>query len=305
MVKEAGVAPVPKAVRPPYVVLRTFASWGVLFGMFVAIYFQASGNPSGLGVLALLGVVATLLLITVVVGSMVRARGLRRAQVDLSVGGAALAAGQLERANEQFSRCCESSNPVITAVARHNLGWTLMRQGRLREAIDVVADNDATHQRDLESLAMYATSADLALYCALLGKLDEAESWLKAVDERAAKQHNASLPAMRAFSQAVLDCRRDRCEDAARSLDEEWGKCEAVLTGADLRPLRVVRAFAHAARGPRASGIADDCLASMRPAYEGELDFLGVAWPEMQAFLVSHGLARGTREIGAGGDREG
>src|ERR1044071_4577952 len=97
---------------------------------------------------------------------------------------------------------------------------------------------------------------------------------------------------MRVFARAVLDCRKEQCGDAARLLDEKWPECEAALTGADLRPLRVVHAYAHAAGGLRNSGVADNLLSSSRPVYDGEYDFLGVAWPAMRTFLVSHRLVR-------------
>ena len=57
--------------------------------------------------------------------------------------------------------------------------------------------------------------------------------------------------------------------------------------GETLRPLRVIRAFAIASTGPRNAGMADASLALSRPAYPGEYDFLGKAWPEMQTFLAS------------------
>ena len=83
--------------------------------------------------------------------------------------------------------------------------------------------------------------------------------------------------------------RTGRPEDAAKLLDEGWAGYEASVTGDVLRPLRVVRAFAHAS-GPRAGGVAEAALPTLRPAYPGEYAFLGARWPEMAAFLASHEL---------------
>jgi len=63
------------------------------------------------------------------------------------------------------------------------------------------------------------------------------------------------------------------------------------MTGEALRPLRIVRAFAIAAAGPRDHGRADAVLAAARPAYPGEYEFVGKVWPEMASFLASHGMA--------------
>jgi hypothetical protein len=41
--------------------------------------------------------------------------------------------------------------------------------------------------------------------------------------------------------------------------------------------LRIVRAFATAASGPREAGVSEMMTASARPAFPGEYDFLGVA----------------------------
>ena len=63
------------------------------------------------------------------------------------------------------------------------------------------------------------------------------------------------------------------------------------MSAKDLRPIRVLRAFAIAAGGVREAGSASAIIAGMRPTYPHELAFLGAAWPEMAAFLASHELA--------------
>jgi hypothetical protein len=69
-------------------------------------------------------------------------------------------------------------------------------------------------------------------------------------------------------------------------LDEHWSEYEATMTGEVFRPVRIVRAFAITAAGPRSAGNAE----TIRPAYPGEFDFLGVGWPEMETFLATNGL---------------
>jgi hypothetical protein len=138
---------------------------------------------------------------------------------------------------------------------------------------------------------MFPTSAvDIALDYALLGDIAAAEKWMAEVEKRANDLSVPSLPAMKAFARSVVDCRTGRCAEAARNLDERWPEYEGILTGETLRPLRIVRAFAIAAGGPRDAGLAETVIAAARPAYPGEYDVLGMAWPEMATFLVTHAI---------------
>jgi hypothetical protein len=261
--------------------------------MFLGIYSMFSKTPSTMGALKSLGGFIAILAVVAVIVSVLTVRGQRRVLKEINDAVALIPRGQLAQANEALTCCCESGNSALSALARHNLGWTLMRQGRLEEAHAVLSDNDATHERVLKRMMLHGTSSvDLSLYSSLLGRIEDAESWLEITERRAAVAANSSLPAMQVFARAVLDCRKERYEDAARLLDERWAECEAALTGSDLRPLRVVRAFALTAAGPRNAGMAESMLASSKPVFDGEYDFLGVAWPAMQTFLVTHRLTR-------------
>jgi hypothetical protein len=95
---------------------------------------------------------------------------------------------------------------------------------------------------------------------------------------------------MKDLARAVVDCRAERSTIAAAMLDEQWKVYEASLPGRTTRLIRIVRAFAHAATGARNAGAADIMLMGLRPSHPGEFEFLGVAWPEMRAFLVTHDL---------------
>jgi len=284
---------VARAAKKKLVWLKTITIWLLNIAMAVAIYGMLSNGPTTAGVLATIGGFIAIGVIILGVASVFVRRRWRRALAELTNAEAALSRGQLDLACEIFKRWSESRNAILSAIARHDLGWTLLRQGRLEEALAVVSDNDSAHERVLKRLTLHGTSsADLSLCCALLDKIEDAESWLQVTERREAIAANASLPAMKVFARAVLDCRKEQCEDAARLLDAQWPACEAALTGSVLRPMRVVRAYAHAAGGPRNSGVADNLLASSRPVYDGEYDFLGVAWPAMQTFLVTHRLVR-------------
>lgn len=219
-------------------------------------------------------------------------RQARRFMVANANGIAALARGDLSEARAIFWAWAETTKlPRASAIARHNLAWTLMRQGAIQQSIDILLDNETRNLRALKAVGMFPTSAiDLALDHALLGDLTSAETWCAETEERRDELSNPTLPAMKVFARAVIDCRSGREAEAARMLDDRWAECEATLVGETLRPLRIVRAFALAAAGPRDAGLADAIVAAARPVYPGEYAFLGTAWPEMATFLTTHGL---------------
>jgi hypothetical protein len=215
-------------------------------------------------------------------------RRVRRFVAANAVGMAALARGELQTALDIFAAWhAQPRPPRFAAVAQHNHGWTLIRQGQLQPALDMLTNNDETKRVGLKAYGLFPTSSiDIALCYALLDRLDVAETWIVETENRAGELHPPSLGAMKAFARAVVDCRSNRCAEAARMLAEHWAEYEATLTGDVMRPLRIVRAFAIADAGPRDAGLAQTVL----PAYPGEFDFLGVAWPEMASFLATNGL---------------
>ena len=221
-------------------------------------------------------------------------RQARRFIVDNNEGIAALARGDLSYAHDVFwGWAGRTKLPGVSALARHNLAWTLMRQGEHQQAIAVLVDNEERNHGALKAVGMFATSAvDLALDYALIGNTEEAQQWLDEAGKRTGEITPPTFVGMQAFTQAVLDCRTDRCAEAAHLFDEGWAQYEGTLTGETLRPMRIVRAFAIAASGPRNAGVVETTLAAARPAYPGEFDFLGKAWPEMESFLIGHQLKR-------------
>jgi hypothetical protein len=215
---------------------------------------------------------------------------------------AAIARGELERARRMLWEWAESTTlSGASAYVRHSLGWTLLRQGELQQAAEVLNDNEERNRETLAKIALDATSAaDLAFAYALMGKIEDAETWFATASERGkARTQQPTFPAMKTFARATIDCRAGRHADAARLLAESWPECESLFTGETLRPLRVVRAFAQATGGVRDAGMVGATLGELRPLYPGEFDFLGSAWPEMQTFLVTHTLVRPRSAPGA------
>jgi hypothetical protein len=259
------------------------------FGLAIiaAVIYLATQSTAGIiGLVVLLGFITL---------NVVRTRRRqRRFVVDIDRGITALVRGDLNEAHDVFQDWAEQATLApMAALARHNLAWTVMRQGDIQHSANLSTHNRAHHKAALRRIGMLAIcNVDIALCEALLGRLDTAETELADVDNHEAIRTPGTLPAMKAMVRAVIDCRSGRGEDAARVLQEHWSEYEGALTGETLRPIRIVRAFAIAASGPRNAGQAETLLSSARPAYPGEYAFLGVAWPEMASFLAAHQLDR-------------
>ncbi len=274
-------------------VVKVIAIWSLLFLELVAVYAMFASSVSGWVIGTMFGGVLLLLLLIVVFSTSTSNRATMKLLQNTYDGVAALSRGQLQLAHDTFFRCAEEARfGRIATLARDQLAWTLMRQCELATAIEVAANNEQNFESALREMSMWATSAaKLVIYNALLGRVDEAEAFWTKLEQRGHEPSQPSAPAMRTFARGLLDCRQGRASTAATLLDEKWSELEAFLAGETLRPLRVVRAFAHAAADARNAGIAESLLASARPVYAGEFTFLGVAWPEMQQFLAAHGLA--------------
>ncbi len=200
---------------------------------------------------------------------------------------AALGRGDLEVARKTWLSWASSPMPRIAALATHNLAWTKIRGGELEGAIGTLVDNEQKHLRALEAIGLAATSAaDRALAHALLDHPKEAEAWLDRAETRLLAATMPTTGAI-ALARSVWHCRAGRVDVAAKLLADGWTEIESTTTGDVLRPLRIVRAFAAAAAGPR-----EPAMVTPRPAYPGEYAFLGASWPEMAAFLASHELDR-------------
>lgn len=280
---------VPRSAAPK--AMWTIVVWAAIATICALLYLVSTPAQRG-GVVTILLVGAGAMVVLFVINMVRFARHRRKFIEDNNEAIAALTRGDLKAADEIYWYWAENSKlPAMTALASHNLAWTLMRECELKQAIEIAADNDKNHRSALRAVGLFPTSAvDLALYHGLLGDLDGADKWFAEAEARAKELTTPTLPAMLGFARAVVDCRSGRADEAARMLEESWSEYEGVLMGETMRPLRVVRAFAIAATDPRNAGVAASLLDTARAAYPGEYAFLGARWPEMAAFLAAHQL---------------
>jgi hypothetical protein len=187
-----------------------------------------------------------------------------------------IASGDFEQAERVWAPYTSGlTMPNLVAVsARHNIAWTKLRRGELRQAIDGFLANEQQHLRWLRTNKLDSVSAlDRALAHALLNELDQARHALAEAGMRSTRAH-AMYPVIKAFVDAVIACRDDRAAWAAEHLAKHWSEYEGLATSDVVRPLQIVRAFAAKTE-------------PVKPAYPDEFAFLAVAWPEMKAFLAS------------------
>jgi hypothetical protein len=138
---EPSIAKAEKANGP----IVTVVLWSVLIAMYVGIYWMMAKNPTATGAAKLVGVMLAVLVAIVFVTAFVSVRRNRRAVGELNRGTEMLAHGQLNEALEIFRRWSEQKTaPWIAANSRHNASWTLMRQGKVSEAIELGLDNVQT-----------------------------------------------------------------------------------------------------------------------------------------------------------------
>ena len=233
---------------------------------------------------------AAALLGAAVVGAVWRGRARKEIEVyerDAVDARARLQRGQLVEAVGVFWQWAEQARTAaVAARARIDLGMALVQQGDHARAITILEAADKNYRDEIASQKWTPrTAVWIAIAQALHGETAAARSWL-AADKRGAADDELAI-----FVEAMVRCRTGECAAAATLLDERWIELEAGLTGRQLRAVRIVRAFAHAAAGPRATGTSAAILLGIRRSYPGEFAFLGAKWPEMAAFLATHELA--------------
>ena len=280
---------------------KTILLWTLLIVMFVSIYQLVTAPTPGrhplpttdsdpfasLWTWGLMGVV-----FVVIAGWLFsNQRRLARAVVMNGEGLELLGRGELEKAQALFETMLQKFSRLnaVKGLAQHNLAWVFLTNGQLERA---TAELTALEKGDglsrMPSLKPSAASM-LALCHALAGNFELATPWLAEADKlKPAAAEPLKLTGSLTIVRAILFCRQGQPAEATRMLDRDWQTLEA-LGGEQLRPLRLLRAFALSATGgPRDDGAVDRALAPLRESRPGSLRYLTVAWPELAAFMDLH-----------------
>jgi hypothetical protein len=171
----------------------------------------------------------------------------------------ALDRGDYELVEQLCAPWVQAQDKLIRDVARNNLASSLMRQGRLDEA-----------------LRWYTDAVRAAFCAALAGQLELADAYVAT-----ARPNNQPVQCvLLGIAQAILAARRGDAYGVVSALDAQAHHFPA----AGAQTMRIVGILRAYATGDMRE------VPYLQPAHARELPFLGAAWPEMAQFLASIGL---------------
>jgi len=219
-------------------------------------------------------------------------RQARRFVVEAQLAGDAMGRGELAKAHEIFDYWADiKNNHRIMVLACHNLASVFTQQGKLEEARRLHLENSEHELKWLRRTGLTKLSAAGVAYTnALLGDLDAATRWITIAERRSKLPQMPNADPSLIIVRVIVGLRRGQSEEAARLLDDNWTMIEGRVVAKSLRTYRLLRGFARVSMGPRDAGRGHEDVAMVRPQYPNEHAYLGTAWPEMAAFLATHGL---------------
>jgi hypothetical protein len=287
-----------RAIFNPLVVI-----WVVLIVVFLAIWhFLNDGSNSATGPHASSGTDSPLLTLMPVAFFVVflgyflfmrrRATRFNAENIEaLKLFAAADYAGAAARFAELTRKYRSPAN--LPAVAEYNEALAIMRGGALEEALARLTALDRRITRSVLGLRPLVAS-QLAVIHALRGEPALSDQWIVETTARLTLSGNPRvIEGTLALARLINDIRRDERAAAVRALDANWATLESTMVATELRPFRALRAFAVAGGGiPAQNPEAPGACTGFADARPGELDWLGVAWPEMQEFLGASATRR-------------
>ncbi len=125
---------------------------------------------------------------------------------------------------------------------------------------------------------------ETALCHGVVGNLERAASYVEQARQRLPHRGDGRL----LLVEAIIWIRNGDAELALRHMASRWRHAEGALTGASLKALRIICAFAHEQAGNSGSDDFRLMLAGVHPWTEGELLWLTATWSEMDDFVRRH-----------------
>lgn len=173
----------------------------------------------------------------------------------------------------------------IVRTTAYYRALAVLRQGRLDDAISILAESDGRGG----FLAIDASFASaLAFAHALSGDVDAAQAWLAEATVRRRKHGQSTVELPDLGAEVVIELRRGRFREVAVRLADLWPEMERAMTGERLARMRVLRAFAVAQGDVREAGAVGSLLAGLQPGSYDAFAFLSTKWPELDLFLRSN-----------------
>jgi hypothetical protein len=179
------------------------------------------------------------------------------------------------------------------AHAELALGATLVRVGDLSGAVDTFASLDGWLVRGRPAFKGLVAS-QLAVLYALKGEPRVSERWSAETRHHLERVTDGRrMLGVLLFVDLVNGIHRDDEAAALTAFEATWRDSEKTFTASELRPGRVLRAFATTRRRPLENLVSDpQVTAAFADAQPGELDWMGAEWPEMREFIEALGPKR-------------
>ncbi|KIG14472.1 hypothetical protein DB30_06815 [Enhygromyxa salina] len=183
--------------------------------------------------------------------------------------------------------------PNIRPLAAYYRALVAIRRGEFseaRERIHMVVDSGwLGNRKTLQSLAP-AVYAAATLASVLDGDLQAAVRW-RAEGHRCA----ADLERHWFVANAFLLARDDAWEQLLRELGSKWDAIEGTVSGAGIRQLQLLEAYALTRLGEREDNYrgvhsGQEISALIHGIRPGRFDYLARCWPELREFMQAHGL---------------
>lgn len=224
------------------------------------------------------------------------ARGGRaRELLDFNEGAVAkLQAGRADEAAVELDALCKRARvvPRYHALFVLNRGVTAMQQGEFETASRLFGEVLRSDQLPGRNKA-WQMYKGLALSGAgeaaiRLGRISEAEAALEAARSELSEERRVTLAPL----EAMINLRSDRPEHAERALSEHWDSLQGMVSGATMREVCLLRAFALSkldSSGDRRS-LRKQLEEAARPFEPGRYDNLARHWPEFGEYLRGAGF---------------
>lgn len=233
------------------------------------------------------------------IGGWLVVRG-RRAQRENADAIALLNARKFNEASAAFERLARRApTALLQALAAYNVAAVAIRRGDVERALSVLGAlwRAKAHVRMGAHQLREQVPLLISMLYTQLGDIDAGERWLAAT-RKVGKHPGFAHTRNDIVAEATLLLRKAQYGAAAALLAEHWRAIEETTPAALMRNTRIMRAFAlERAAAPAAAASAaevaaqvEQLLAGCRPFEPGEYEPLGVAWPEVQAFLATHAL---------------
>jgi tetratricopeptide (TPR) repeat protein len=285
---------------------RTLVIWVALILMFVSVYSMfvdansdaqraapppPASSSSPLSYIPLLGV-------PVFFGLMwINGRRAQRCNADLAEGLVALNQRRLDDAVRSLAATARKYRQNLWAgpIAHYHLATAHTQRGELDVAEDLLTRVERWAKLAYGTEARLLAAIGLAQVYGLRGDVDAARRWLDEAKRRHRRAGNAVLfRPLVTWTEVVVLVREERHHDALGLIDSARVELDSTIACAQMRELWLVEAFAvWRMSDPRGAATPEALVRRALPAAPGEHAALVARWPDLRAFLETHGIPAG------------